>query len=129
MIASGIDWKAKSEPWASIGPQFRRQCEAIVSGAAPFRSGPYRAKTAKPQKPERKHRDAVPPDPAHQKAVAWRQAEITEAKAALDAKHRLRAAGVTRNPNGQHKGQRYFADDDMNDAANEIARAASSAGE
>jgi len=37
MTASVIDWAAKPEPWRSIGPAFRADCEAIV--AAPV-AGP-----------------------------------------------------------------------------------------
>lgn len=29
-----VDWSSRPEPWRSIGPEFREECEAIATGAA-----------------------------------------------------------------------------------------------
>jgi len=33
-----IDWPAHPQPWRTIGPQFRAQCEAIARGEMPAAS-------------------------------------------------------------------------------------------
>lgn len=99
-MPTAIDWSKKPPPWDEIGPQFASECRLIAAGKPP------KVPEFRPIRPQRKHRDAVPPDPQHQEAVAAHQAEVSAVKERLKIEHDLRAAGVTK-PRG---GARYLAD-------------------
>lgn len=88
------------EPWRSIGQEFRRDCERIAGVAKP---------------------------------AAERRQEIAAAKAALAEKHEQRSVGVAIAGKGRKpiprpepplRGPRYFDDDDIDESAREIIRAA-----
>lgn len=102
MNETGIDWAAKPEPWRWIGPQFRRDCERIAAGEYP--KPPDDMKHSRPvtDRWTRKHRPAVPSDPAYQQAKAERAADIASAKASLQIQHELRAAGAPTPKRGPH---------------------------
>ena len=40
---TAIDWAKKPEPWRTIGPQFRAECEAIAKTAQAGSSSPQAA--------------------------------------------------------------------------------------
>lgn len=125
-MTTGIDWSKKPPPWCWIGPRFAEQCRCIVAGEMPLvQPDPHPVKSRR-LKPGRKHRDAEPPDPKHHQAIATRQAEVAVVKERLRIEHDLRAAGVKRLAPGQHSpSQRYFDDDERDEAAKAIVRAAS----